>query len=67
MIRSAIEYEAWLGTRNTLCSRGDPSKVSGLKHHSVLYDLPYFEVQIAIHIFCQSWTIVFTLQFQEKL
>jgi len=54
MIRSAIEYEAWLGTRNTLCSRGDPSKVSGLKHHSVLYDLPYFEVQIAIHIFCQS-------------
>ncbi len=52
-LRNAVEYEAWLGTRNTLCSRGDPSKVSGTKHHSVLYDLPYFEVQIAIHIFAK--------------
>jgi hypothetical protein len=53
-LRSSIEYEAWLGARNKLGSRGDPSKASGIKHHSVLYDLPYFEVQIAIHIFCQS-------------
>jgi hypothetical protein len=22
--------------------RGDPSKVSGIKHHSALYDLPLF-------------------------
>jgi hypothetical protein len=53
-LKSVVEYEARLGGRNTLGSRGDPSKVSGIKRHSVFYDLPYFEVQIAIHNFCQS-------------
>jgi hypothetical protein len=64
-LRSAVEYEAWLGARNTPGSRGDPSKVSGIKHHNVLYDLPYFEVQIVIQIFAKVEPLFLTLQFQN--
>jgi hypothetical protein len=31
---------------NTSSSKGDPSKVSGIKHYSTFYNLPYFEICI---------------------
>jgi hypothetical protein len=43
-LKSVVEYERWLAARNTPRSKGDPSKVSGIKHRSALYDIPYFEV-----------------------
>jgi hypothetical protein len=54
-----MEYDAWLGARSTLRLIGDLSKVSGIKCHHALYNLPYFEAHIAFPIFCQGWTIVF--------
>ncbi len=44
ILKSVAKYEGWLTTGNTPRLRGDPSKVSGIKHCSALYDLPYFEV-----------------------
>jgi hypothetical protein len=46
-LRSVVENKKWLGARNIGGSKGDPSKLSGIKRRSALYDLPYFEVCIA--------------------
>jgi len=35
----------WVGVGNISSSKGDPSKVIGIKHRSALYDLPSFEVK----------------------
>jgi hypothetical protein len=43
-LKSVVKYEGWLVAGNTPRSRGDPSKVSGIKHRNAMYDLPYFEV-----------------------
>jgi hypothetical protein len=53
ILRNAIEYQTWLGVRNTLGSRSDLSKVSGIKPHTTLYDLPYFEVHALLCNFFQ--------------
>ncbi len=42
ILKNVAKYEGWLIVGNTLGLRGDPSKVSGIKHHSALYDLPLF-------------------------
>ena len=45
--RHAKEYQAWKVARNRDGAAGDPSRVHGVKHLSILYRLPYWKV-------CQS-------------
>jgi len=40
ILKRTIKYEKWLGARNAPSSRGDPSKISGIKRCTTFYDLP---------------------------
>jgi hypothetical protein len=64
-LKSVVEYERWLATGNTPRSKGNPSKVSGIKHCSSLYDLPYFEVcKLHSTILPKVECLLLTLEFQ---
>jgi hypothetical protein len=41
-LKKVAEYEAWVGAKHMLGSRGDPSKFIGIKRRNALYNLPYF-------------------------
>jgi len=45
-LAQAMEYQDWLNTGNNYNGVGDPSKEHGVKHRSVLYDLPYWKVNM---------------------
>jgi hypothetical protein len=45
-IGHVVEYETWLANGNTPRLRGGPSKTTRMKCHTILYDLPYFEIQL---------------------
>jgi hypothetical protein len=55
IIRS-MEYQGWIGARNRLGSTNDPSKVHGVKQHSILYDFPYFKLQIMLIILLKTFS-----------
>jgi hypothetical protein len=64
-LKSVAKYERWLTVGNTPRLRGDPSKVNGIKHHSALYDLPYFEVcQVHSTILPKVECLLLILEFQ---
>jgi hypothetical protein len=43
-LRRIAKMKEWLEDGNSEGSRGDPSKVHGVKRRSTLYDLPYWKV-----------------------
>jgi hypothetical protein len=47
-LKRAIEYKAWVGAKNMLGSRGDPSKCTRIKCHIALSNLPYFQITVLI-------------------
>jgi hypothetical protein len=47
-----------LGVGNALSSRGNPSKISGIKDCTAFHDLPYFEVQVTFTKFYEMWTLL---------
>jgi hypothetical protein len=64
-LKTMVEYEGWLIVGNTPRSRGDLSKVSGIKHCNAMYDLPYFEVcQLHSTILPKVECLLLTLEFQ---
>jgi hypothetical protein len=40
ILKWVIKYGKWWGAGNTPSSRGDPSKISGIKRCTTFYDLP---------------------------
>jgi len=63
--KNATKYEGWLIAGNTIGLKGDLSKVSGIKHCSALYDLPYFEIcKLHSIILCKVECLLLTLKFQ---
>jgi hypothetical protein len=64
-LKSAVKYEGWLVVGNTPRSKGDPSKVSGIKHRNAMYDLPYFEVcKLHSTMLPKVECLLLTLEFQ---
>jgi hypothetical protein len=57
IMRHATKYEKWLGVGNTPSSKGDPSKISGIKCCIAFYDLPCFEVQVTLTKFYEVGTL----------